>query len=144
VEQELFILPEFTPGFSGVCITRSLVLCVFVDRCLSFYPFLFTIVLSVLLRFTDSDYPFGIFKLFFSLRGKLWAHKPSLLAPPFIKVSVRSKESERSCIFVLEVSISTIMIFYFGIVPTVTYFFVFHFITDYCTFSYSYALAVNK
>ena len=32
-----------------------------------FYPFvlfLFAIVLSVLLRFTDSDYPFGIFKLF--------------------------------------------------------------------------------
>jgi len=26
--------------------------------------FLLTIVLSVLLRYTDSDYPFGIFKLF--------------------------------------------------------------------------------
>ena len=33
---------EFTPGFSGVCIIRSLVLCVcFVDRCLSFCPFSF-------------------------------------------------------------------------------------------------------
>ena len=30
---------------------------------LSFYPFLLAIALSVLLRFTDSDYPFGIFKL---------------------------------------------------------------------------------
>ena len=30
------------------------------------------IVLSVLLRFTDSDYPFSIFKLF--LRGRLGSH----------------------------------------------------------------------
>jgi hypothetical protein len=44
--------------FSVVRITRSLVLCVcFVDRCLAF-------VLSGLFRYTDSDYPFGIFKLF--------------------------------------------------------------------------------
>ena len=42
--------PEFTPVFSGVRVTRSLVLCVcFVDRCLSFVLFLLTIVLSVLL-----------------------------------------------------------------------------------------------
>jgi hypothetical protein len=38
----------------------------FVDRCLSFCPFLLAIVLSVLLRYTDSDYPFDIFKLFFA------------------------------------------------------------------------------
>ena len=50
--------------FSGVRVTRSFVLCVcFVNRCLSFCPFLLAIVLSVL-RFTNSDYPFGIFKLF--------------------------------------------------------------------------------
>jgi hypothetical protein len=44
-----------------VCVARSLVLCVgFVDRC--FFPFvLLAIVLSVL-RYADSDYPFGIFK----------------------------------------------------------------------------------
>ena len=30
-----------------------------------FVRFLLAIVLSVLLRFTDSDYPFGIFELFF-------------------------------------------------------------------------------
>jgi hypothetical protein len=30
-----------------------------------FVLFLLAIVLSVLLRYTDSDYPFGIFKLFF-------------------------------------------------------------------------------
>ena len=62
VEQELLTLPELlssTPVFSGIRVTRSLVLWVcFVDRCL---PFLAT-VLSVL-RFTDSDYTFGIFKL---------------------------------------------------------------------------------
>jgi hypothetical protein len=34
--------PEFTPGFSGVHVTLSLVLCVyFVDHCLSFCPFSF-------------------------------------------------------------------------------------------------------
>jgi hypothetical protein len=39
---------------------RSLVLCVcFVDP---LFLFLLAIVLSVLLRFMDSDYPFGIFK----------------------------------------------------------------------------------
>ena len=59
-------LPEHLsspPVFSGVRVTRSLVLCVcFVDRCLSF--FYFFIVVSVPLRYTDSDYlPLGIFKL---------------------------------------------------------------------------------
>ena len=54
------------PVFSGVRVTRSLVLCVcFVDRCLYFCAFfLLATVLSVLL-FTDSDDPYGIFKLFF-------------------------------------------------------------------------------
>jgi len=34
--------PEFIPGFSGVRVTQSLVLCVcFVDRCLSLCPFYF-------------------------------------------------------------------------------------------------------
>ena len=44
-EHELLTLPEnmnSPPVFSGVCVTRSLVLCVcFVDRCLSFCPFTF-------------------------------------------------------------------------------------------------------
>ena len=67
VEQELPTLPEHLSSppvfFSGVRITLSLVLCVcFVDCCLSFRTFL-GIVFSVLLRFMDSDYPFGIFKL---------------------------------------------------------------------------------
>ena len=49
--------PEFTPVFSGVHVTRSLVLYVcFVDRCLFFCTFSFAIVLPVPLRYTDSDY----------------------------------------------------------------------------------------
>jgi len=68
VEQELFTLLEHLrspPLFSGVHVTRSLVLYVcFVDRYLSFCTFLMAFVLSVLLRYTDSDCPFGIFKLF--------------------------------------------------------------------------------
>jgi hypothetical protein len=50
---------------SGVRVTRSLVLCVcLVDRCFSFSTFfLLIMVLSVLLRYRDYDYPFGIFEL---------------------------------------------------------------------------------
>jgi len=74
VEQELPTLPEHLsspPVFSGVRVTRSLVVYVcFVDRCLSFCTFFLVIVLSVLLRFTDSVYPFGIFKLFLHIRQK--------------------------------------------------------------------------
>jgi hypothetical protein len=47
---------------SGVRVTRSLVLCVIF--CRSFFVLL-AIVLFVL-RFTDSDYPIGIFKIFLS------------------------------------------------------------------------------
>jgi hypothetical protein len=49
--------------FSVVRVAPSLVLCVcFVDR---FFDLVhLAIVLSVLLQFTDSVYPFGIFKLF--------------------------------------------------------------------------------
>jgi hypothetical protein len=38
----------------------------------NFVLFLLAIVLSVLLRYTDSDYPFDIFKLFLWLRTKIW------------------------------------------------------------------------
>ena len=67
VEHELLTRPEHLsspPVFSGVCVTRSLVLCImFVDVVCLFVLFLLAIVLSVL-RFMDSDYPFGISKLF--------------------------------------------------------------------------------
>ena len=70
MEQELLTIPEHlrsVPFISGVRVSRSLVLCVcFVDRCLCFCRVVFSLatVLSVLFRFTDSDYAFGIFKLF--------------------------------------------------------------------------------
>jgi hypothetical protein len=71
VEQEVPTLPEHLcspPVFSWVRVTRSLVLFVcYVDRCLSFVRFLLAIVLSVLLRYADSDYPFGFFKFFFNM-----------------------------------------------------------------------------
>jgi hypothetical protein len=60
VEQELLTLaehPSSPPVSNDIRVTRSLVLCVcIVDRCLSFVFFLLAIVLSVLLRCTDSDY----------------------------------------------------------------------------------------
>ena len=67
MEHELLTLPErlsSPPVFGGVRVTRSLVLCVcFVDPLfVLLYNFYLAIVLSVL-RFTDSDYPFGILKL---------------------------------------------------------------------------------
>ena len=54
--------PEFIRGFWwGLCcsIFRFLYLCV------SFCPFLLAIVLSIILRFTASDYPFSILKLLY-------------------------------------------------------------------------------
>ena len=83
VEQELLTLPEHLSSpldFSEVRVTRSLVLFVcFVDRCLSFCTFSFGLVLSVLLRYTDSDYPFGIFKLF--LNKIVFMHVISAFSP---------------------------------------------------------------
>jgi hypothetical protein len=66
VEQERLTLPEqlsLSPVVSGVRVTRSFVLSIMFCRSL-FVLFLLAIVLSLLLRFMDSDYPFGIFKHF--------------------------------------------------------------------------------
>ena len=79
VEQELLIIPKHLsspPVFSGVRVTRSLVLCVcFVDCCLSFVLFLLAIVLYVLLRYMDS----GIFKLFLYIFVYIHQHLTSCL-----------------------------------------------------------------
>ena len=67
-------------GLSPVRVARFLAFCVcFVDRCLPFCPFPLVIVLFVL-RFTDSDFPFGFFKLFFAKMGgcKILKHSPYL------------------------------------------------------------------
>jgi hypothetical protein len=76
--------PEFTPVVSVVRVTRSLVLCVMFCRLLFvLYLFLLAIVLSILLRFTSSD--FGIMNLKTSPKiqstnckiCKQWYDKPS-------------------------------------------------------------------
>lgn len=57
-----------------------------------------------------------------SLSGETKAHKTCLAPPHFIKVSEPSMKSKWSCICVMSVSISPlskILIFNFGIVPTV-------------------------
>ena len=73
VEQELITHLEHLSTPSNFCVvrvTRSLLLYIcFVDRCLSFCTFFPAIVLSVL-RYMDSDFPFGIFKLFLLLLTK--------------------------------------------------------------------------
>jgi hypothetical protein len=79
--QELLTHPEYLsspPVFSGVRVTRSLLFCVMFCWLL-FVLFIFTIVLSVL-RFTDSYYPFGIFKLFFQ---QYWLPTGDLFIYPF-------------------------------------------------------------
>ena len=63
MEQELPILPEHPSSssvFSGVRVTRFLVFYMYFCRSL-FVLFILVIMLSVPLRFTASDYPFGNF-----------------------------------------------------------------------------------
>ena len=57
--------PEFILGFYSVS-RCSIVSFMYVLQIVvsPFVPFILVIVLSVLLRFTDSYYPYGIFKLF--------------------------------------------------------------------------------
>jgi len=59
--------PEYLSSslvFSEVCVARSLVFCVVICRSLFvLLPFSFGHCVVCLPQFTDSDYPFGIFKL---------------------------------------------------------------------------------
>ena len=97
MEQEPLILPEHLsspPVFSAVRVTRSLVF--YVQKymfCRSFfvllYLFLLAIVLSVLLRYTDSDYPFGIFKLFSQYNGKCEMTKRQINGTQHTAISLR-------------------------------------------------------
>jgi hypothetical protein len=56
--------PEFIPLFNGVHITKSMVFCVVFCRSLCVL-LSFAHCILVVLRLTASNYPFGIFKLFF-------------------------------------------------------------------------------
>ena len=73
VEQELLALPEHLsspPGFSGVHVAKFLVFCVLFCRSLFFLcPFFLCHCSLCVLCFSasQSEYPFGIFKLFLSL-----------------------------------------------------------------------------
>ena len=87
VEQELLTLSEHPrppSAFSGVGVARSLVFCVVFCRSLFF---LFLAIVFSVLRFTASDYPFGIFNLFSPLSR-------------FSEIHQSSQESERSCVCV--------------------------------------------
>ena len=67
VEQELFTLPEHPnspPVFSVVRVTRPLVLCMFCRSLFVVCPFSFGHYVVCSSTYTDSDYPFGIFKYF--------------------------------------------------------------------------------
>ena len=86
VEHDIFRLPEdmsSLPVYSVVRVTRSLVFCAVV--CILFFVLLhFAIVFSVLVRFTDSDYPFGIANLYFHMwkyfqQLTLWRHELLLI-----------------------------------------------------------------
>ena len=72
--------PEFVPGFQcGSCCSIFSFLCDVLQVVVSpFVRFLLSIILSVLLRFTLSDYPFGIFKLFLII----WLSNISILSVP--------------------------------------------------------------
>ena len=77
MEQELLTLSEnlSSPRFLVGCVLIDLLFYMYVLLIVvcPFVPFLLAIVLPVLLRYTDSDYPFGIFKLFFHFsRWKLY------------------------------------------------------------------------
>jgi hypothetical protein len=98
-EQELLTLPEHLSLpliFSEVRVTKFLVLCVcFVDRYLSYCPFLLVFMLSVLLRYMDSDYTLHTFfaashiwninllhRISFSLASRLrnvWRYKKGVI-----------------------------------------------------------------
>jgi hypothetical protein len=64
----LLTLPEHL-NFGEVRVAQLVVFCVVFSRSLFvlLYFFLLAIMLSVLLQFTASDYPFGIFNVFDSL-----------------------------------------------------------------------------
>ena len=82
MEHELLTLSKHMsspPVFSVNPIARSCVYCVMFCRSLFVLClFCLVIVLSVL-RFTDSDYPFGIFKLFLQQFGQNYCNKATSL-----------------------------------------------------------------
>jgi hypothetical protein len=75
-----------------VRMTRSLVLCVVFCRSL-FVLNLLVIMLSILRLFTDSDYPFGFFKLFLYLLWEIWNNICWYLFEFWMKIWLKEKKS---------------------------------------------------
>ena len=100
MEQELLTHLDHTsssPISCEVCVARSLVLCVMFCRLL-FVLFLLAIVLSVLHRYTDSDYPFGIFKLFLHTTNvKSLLHVVGMLLDAYLKEEPPNDHSISFC-----------------------------------------------
>ena len=74
MEQRLITLPEHLcspPVYDGVRVALWFYVCVLWIVVCPFVPFLLAIALSVLLRYVDSDYHFGIFKLFLAVPDPL-------------------------------------------------------------------------
>jgi hypothetical protein len=67
------------------------------------------------------------------INSEIWAHQSSLNPPLYIEVPVPIKGSERSCMCVWGIDFATFYNFLlnFATVPTMCYFFVFHFNTTY-------------
>ena len=100
--------PEFTLCFSGVRVTRSLVLYIIFCRSLfvSYVLFLLAIGLSALFRLRDSDYPFGIFKLFLILCRHLFFMRNYFIATSFtISKKQMNAKSHKIPIFSLPFSL---------------------------------------
>ena len=75
-----------------VRMTRSLVLCVVFCRSL-FVLNLLVIMLSILRWFTDSDYPFGFFKLFLYLLWEIWNNICWYLFEIWIKICLKDRKT---------------------------------------------------
>ena len=83
-----FLSTRFLPGFNEVPIARSLVLCsvLYTGTIACFLSFFLMIIALSVLRFTASDYTFGIFKPFSLLTCELYfdgCHYLNRICPPF-------------------------------------------------------------
>ena len=81
-----------------VRMTRSLVLCVVFGRSL-FVLNLLVIMLSILRRFTDSDYPFGFFKLFLYLLWEIWNNICWYLFEFWIKIYLKENQFDTNILW---------------------------------------------
>jgi hypothetical protein len=122
VEQELLTLPEHlssSPVFNvGSCYSIFRFMCMFCRSLFVFLPFyLLAIVLSVLFLFTASDYPFGIFKLFFLVATRNYLFTVWICSDVFNHAtfywSARSKPEKRAVMYLCVRSIDLAFFYLF-------------------------------